>query len=147
MYELECMGEPTASLRIEPRKYRREVVFVFGACSLGLEEENDLRPPVRDPFLRSLDQALIGHADLTGSSADPGLTRRGLAEDVKTPKAGRRLSYPRLMRIRIRGVRNRKCGDESGRRSAGREELEPLQNIEHLRTACLLYTSPSPRDS
>src|SRR6478735_6426491 len=100
MDELECMGEPTASLHIEQRKYRGEVVFVFGACSLGLEEENNLRAPVRDPFFRSLDQAFIRHMDLTVTSADPGLAVRGLAEDVKTPEAGARLAYPRLMRIR-----------------------------------------------
>jgi hypothetical protein len=38
------------------------------------------------------------------------------------------------MRVRIRGVRNGKCGNEARARSPGREELESLQSVEHLTT-------------
>ena len=99
MYDFESARQPAAPFVVEHGQHRGEVVFIFGACSLRFEEQNDFGTGVRDPFGCSFNQAGVRHADLTVTSADPGLAFTGLAEDVEAPKARRRLSHPRLMRI------------------------------------------------
>src|SRR6266536_1685433 len=100
MHEHERVAQPSATLAVEPRKRIQVVALVLRLLDvLRLEQEDDLRPPVRDAVVRSLDQPRVGQPDRWVAPADPRVAVGGLAEDVEAPDARRGFPHPGLMRV------------------------------------------------
>jgi hypothetical protein len=129
--EIERVCEPAPALRLEPRDDRLEVALVALAMGmLRLEEQDDLRPAVRDPVVRPLDHALVREPDALVASADPGVAIGGLAEDVEAPELRVRVANPGLVGLLELVAGLRKWRSSTGPRDD--EDLEPGERLGDL---------------
>jgi hypothetical protein len=128
MDALESLGEPAAAFRLQSRDDGLEVGLVAVPRVLGLEEEDDLGPSVRNPVVRPLNHLFVREPDALVAPAEPGVAVRGLAEHVEAPEARRRLAHPGLVRLPepVAGLGERRrlvraCDDE---------DLEPGKDVD-----------------
>ena len=98
MDPLESLGKPLPAIRRESWSGCIEVGSVtVSMCVPGLEQQHDLRPAVRDPVLRPIDDPVIRQPKRLVAAANPRVAVGRLAEDVESPEVRLRFAHPGLV--------------------------------------------------
>ena len=129
------ISKPGPAGSIELRQHCREVSLVFWPIGvLGLEEQDDLGPAIRDTVVGPFDHLGVGSFDPFVPPADPRFAVGGLPKDVEAPAAGRGLPHPRLLVPVESRRRLRKRPHEAwiGQLAVRDEELEPGKSLSDL---------------
>ena len=158
MDERKRLGEPPAAAGPEARQHRGEVGLVLRSVGvLGLEEQDDLRPGIRNAVIGSLDHLAVRQPDPFVAAVDPRIALARLTEDVQSPAPTRRLPYPRLL-VRVECLRrlgNGQTSPGSVRSPSGMKSSYPAnasaisenrsRGMAISRSSCTLRSSPRKR--